>query len=424
MVAKKPLVRKPSTEFVKIDPVALQKAGIRRIAGKHLTLFTDLPQSPAVDELPAVFDQAFGQWCEYFGINPAEHDAWHINGFLIKNKEPFERLRLMPLGNLPFKHGYSQSNRLWLYDQKSDYYRRHLLLHEGTHCFMDTFLGGCGPPWYMEGMAELLGTHSWKDGKLELNYFPAAKEEAPLWNRPKIVSNAVAAGRLRCFEQVLGYGPTDHQVNEPYGWCWTAAVLLDRHPRYHERFRALFKKITDADFNQRFKQLIGDDWEDLQAQWLAFVADLEFGHDVGRTDIQLSPSEPLPPEGKTVRIQADRGWQNSGIQLKAGRKYRLRGKGRYQVADKPKIWWCEPGGVTIRYYRGRPLGILLGALYPNQPDKNTNPFEKPFAIGLETTFTPRVDGMLFLKINDSSAELHDNAGQLHVRIEPAGNGGG
>ena len=47
----------------------------------------------------------------------------------------------------------------WLFDQPTDYYVRHLLLHEGTHVFMVSFLGGCGPGWYMEGTAELLGTH-------------------------------------------------------------------------------------------------------------------------------------------------------------------------------------------------------------------------------------------------------------------------
>ena len=46
---------------------------------------------------------------------------------------------------------------LWLHDQPTAYYRRHLLLHEGTHVFMASFLGGCGPGWYMEGTAELFG---------------------------------------------------------------------------------------------------------------------------------------------------------------------------------------------------------------------------------------------------------------------------
>lgn len=428
---QKPAEKKPDTvqstrtrtaQPTRLDPAALHKAGIRRLAGKHLTLYTDLPQSPAVDELPVVFDQAFAQWCDYFHIEAADHDDWHITGFLIKNKKLFQRLNLMPAGETPFLHGYSQGDRLWIYEQPSDYYRRHLLLHEGTHSFMNMLLGGSGPPWYMEGVAELLGTHSWKDGKLELNYFPATQLEAPMWNRPKIVADAVAAGRERSFQQILEYGPTAHLENEPYGWCWTAAVLLDHHPRYRERFRQLYKNTRRPDFNQTFKQLIGNDWPDMTAQWQAFVAGLEFGHDVARTTIRLQPSEPLPPDGKTVRIRADRGWQNSGIQLKAGQKYKLTAAGRYQLADNPKIWWSEPGGVTIRYYRGRPLGTLLGVVYYGQIENAPNPFRHPFTIGLGTTITPRENGVLLLKINDSPAELGDNAGQLDIQVKTAGPG--
>ena len=49
------------------EPVA---AGFRQVAGKHLTLVTDLPPSPAVDELPRLFDAAFPRWCEYLAPMP------------------------------------------------------------------------------------------------------------------------------------------------------------------------------------------------------------------------------------------------------------------------------------------------------------------------------------------------------------------
>jgi hypothetical protein len=446
---------------VAIDAEALSRAGIRRIDGKHLTLYSDLPPSRAVDGLPGVFDKAFSQWCEYFGIDAAEHDDrehgdWHVTGFLIKDKGLFERLDLMPIGRPPFRHGYSQGDRLWLYEQSSDYYRRHLLLHEGTHAFMNMLLGGCGPPWYMEGTAELLGTHQLEDGRLELGFFPSDKRQVPMWGRTRIVADAIAAGREKSFDDVLDYGPTAHIDQEPYGWCWAMAVLLDRHPRYQSRFRRLYKNVLDEDFNQQFRRLIGDDWPDLTAQWQAFVAEIDYGHDFGRGTIRLKPAEPLPSGGKTVRVEAGRGWQNSGVLLRGGQHYRLTATGRYQVADEPiavgfasgssasrqndsetstnyaknkKIWWCEPGGVTIRYRRGRPLGMLLGVVYPQENTGNDrddddgdavgrNPFHEPVAIGLQTMLSPRKDGVLLLKINDSPAELRDNAGHLQLRIEP------
>ena len=46
------------------DVARLADAGIRRLTGKHLTLYTDLPTQREVDELPEVFDRAVPQWCE------------------------------------------------------------------------------------------------------------------------------------------------------------------------------------------------------------------------------------------------------------------------------------------------------------------------------------------------------------------------
>ena len=39
-------------------------------------------------------------------------------------------------------NGVTLGSDMWLHDQPTDYYRRHLLLHEGTHAFMIAFLGG------------------------------------------------------------------------------------------------------------------------------------------------------------------------------------------------------------------------------------------------------------------------------------------
>ena len=142
----------------------------------------------------------------------------------------------------------------------------------------------------------------------------------------------------------------------------------------------------------------------------------------------------------SVTIAADRGWQNSGLRLEAGVKYRLTATGRYQVAkgdnrgadfrlplgrqecrptasQQPKIWWCEPNGVSIRYYQGRPLGVLLAAVRPDHPAPgSTSALLHPTVVGLGTTLSPTETGTLFLKINDSAGELADNAGELKVEV--------
>ena len=406
----------PNLPRMKVDEARAAAAGIRKLSSKRIKLYTDLPASPEVDVLPEVFDQAFPQWCDYFGIDPAEHPDWRMTGFIMKDKKRFQKADLLPESLPPFEHGYCRNYTLWLYEQPSEYYRRHLLLHEGTHAFMNTLLGGCGPPWYMEGIAELLSTHRWADGHLKLNYMPASREEVPMWGRIKIIKDRFAANCAMRLRDVVSYDRSAHLDTEPYAWCWAAAVLLDRHPRYRDRFRKLFKLVRQPDFSDRFYRLIGDHWDELSDQWQVFIVDLEYGSVVARTAIDFSPGEPLPAEGTDVTVAADRGWQNSGVKLEEGTAYRLQASGRYQVADQPRIWWCEPGGVSIRYYHGLPLGILLGAVRPDSADGLECPLIRPIAIGLASTLTPKRTGTLYLRINDSTAELHDNAGELTVRI--------
>ena len=130
-------------------------------------------RAPRSTALPAISIRP-SQWCAYFGVDPAAHADWHVRGILMQSRQRFEPAGLLPADLPDFASGYARGDEFWLYDQTSPYYRRHLLLHEGTHAFMYTLLGGVGPPWYAEGMAELLATHRLADGQLTLNSFRAA----------------------------------------------------------------------------------------------------------------------------------------------------------------------------------------------------------------------------------------------------------
>ncbi len=411
----------PDWPRMEIDDARVAAEGIRKLQGKHLILYTDLDSEPEVDELPAVFDRAFPQWCEYLGVDAKEHDDWSLTGILMRDKQRFRRAGLMPDDLPPFPHGYARNFEFWLYEQPSAYYRRHLLLHEGTHGFMNTLLGSCGPPWYMEGIAELLATHRWRDGRLTLNVFPADRDEVPMWGRVKIVKEAYAERRGRHLRDVIEYSRTAHRQNEPYGWCWAAAAFLDGHPRYRERFRELPELVRYADFSRRFDTMMAADWDPLCEEWELFVADLEYGYDTVRNAIDFQPGAPLPRGGASATVAADRGWQSSRLFLEAGKTYRLAAAGRYQVADHPQIWWCEPGGVTIRYWDGQPLGILLAAVRPEKYDPPTpSALVRALVVGLKAEIRPTESGTLYFRINDSPAELADNAGILTVRVEEAG----
>jgi hypothetical protein len=401
-----------------IDDARLAADGIRKLGGKHLTLYTDVPPSSEIEILPAVFDQAFPQWCKYFHVSAQEHADWHVLGCLVRDKPRFIRCGMMP-DNLPVVHeGYFALGRLWVFDQSSDYYRRHLLLHEGTHAFMTALLGGTGPPWYAEGTAELLGTHRWADGRLTLGYMPESRAQVPQLGRVRLVQDAVAARHAKHLQTILDFPPGAHSQTEAYAWCWAAAALLDMHPRYRDRFRTLYRfAAKGSGLNDELHRLFASDWQELSEEWQLFVVEMEYGYDFARSAIDFTPGAPLPAAAATARVAADRGWQNSGWRLERGRKYRLTAFGRYQVGTQPQTWWCEPGGVSIRYYRGRPLGILLAALRSDARRGGSTGLVRPMVIGLGATVVPPETGTLYLKINHSPGELAGNSGSLAVRIE-------
>lgn len=400
-----------------VDEDRVAAHGIRKLSAKHLTLYTDLPADDEIDRLPELFDQAYPQWCEYFDRPDLAGRAWQVRGCLMNDAAKFKAAGLLPDNLPPFKNGYARGVELWLNEQPTAYYRRHLLLHEATHAFMHMAFGTCGPPWYMEGVAELLGTHSLVDGRLMLGVFPARADDVPEWGRIRMVREAVAEGRALSVDEILAYPDDAHLHNEPYGWCWALAAFLDGHPRYRGRFRSLHGELRADDFNARVRVIFADDWRELNEEWQVFVHDLDFGHDLVRGAIEFKAGEPLDGR-KSVTLRADRGWQSSGVRLEAGKTYRLTASGRYQVANQPRTWWCEPGGVTIRYIHGHPLGMLLAGVVADTPEsESANGLLSPVAIGLQATLTPQSAGTLYLRINDSAAELADNSGTLQVVIE-------
>lgn len=402
----------------KVDETRLSKAGIRRLESRHLVLYTDVVLDREVLRLPDVFDQAYEQWCDYFGITARPGDPWRVTGCLMKERKKFADNGLLPKDLPVFRHGYSVGQSFWFDDQPTPYYRRHLFLHEGTHAFVNTHLGANAPPWYSEGLAELLGTHRWEDGMLELGYFPKSHDEVPMLGRIRLVQDAVSEGRALSLREVLNFDNSAHVRNEPYAWCWALTSLLDNHPRYQRRFRRLHDTRAKDDLTTRFHAILGpEDWSLLAEEWDMFIHNVEHDYDFARSTIDPTPGKLLDrnQSSVSVTVAANQGWQNSGVRLEAGHSYILKASGRYQIAKTTEPWLCEPGGVSIRYYQGKPLGVLLASLRSDDHEQpNDASFVAPKVVGLGCEWTSANDGTLYFRVNDSAAELRDNRGTLEV----------
>jgi len=324
--------------------------------------------------------------------------------------------------------GYSVDDRLWVLEQKSDYFRRHLLLHEGVHGFLNYVFGTCGPEWYMESTAEYLATHRWENGRLELGVMPEHTDALPGWRRIEMVKNDLKAGNMKTADRIMrnpvrqparqGEPPVD------YAWVWAFGYLLDRHPQYHNVYRDMARWLTFRDFSNRFYLQLADHWGELQVDWLCLLNELDYDYDVPRMVLDSQPGKPLTTSPMAFEVDASRGWQNSGVILEAEQTYRITATGCYRLGDNPKPWFAEPNGVTLSYNKGQPVGLLIGAVVPDglfdsekEISPNDVPFLSPILVGPELELTPKHSGTLFFRINNSHAELSDNDGSCRVVIE-------
>ncbi len=395
--------------------------GFSKVSGKRVDVITDMPLSDDLRELTGVFDAAFPQWCQVLELPAATVSDWHAEAFMMLERERFKATGLLPEALSAFRYGFQYGDRLWVTEQPSAYYRRHLLLHEGTHWMMTRKFGRQGPPWLMEGMAEWFATHTWDGRRLSMGVVPRTRDEVPYWGRTKIIQQQLTDGVAPSLETILRYGATAHQEQEAYAWSWAAVLFLKHHPDTADTFATLLRQpMMGRDTANRwlFSQLQAQ-WPRLRGEWNALLADLDYGFDVSRGLLTLTPApQPLQTE-IMLTIDTSKSWQASGVVVTAGSTIRVSAAGEFMVGQLPKPWPCTADGVTLEYYRGVPLGRLLMTIV--SPVAQEPDFSRPIsvmAIGSGDEVQLTESGELHFRINESSDGMADNLGTLTVTIRP------
>ena len=413
---------------VQIDDNRAEAAGISKTVGRHIHLYTDDRDRKDLAELVTVFDLAISEWCDHFQIDTEKSADWKVDAFLMADPTRFEKAGLIPNDLPEFPAGYAIGKDIWLYPQPGNYYTRHLLLHEGTHLFMNRFLGNFGPPWYSEGMAEWLGLHRWdaQTRSLQLGYRVQDRREADYWGRVKIVRRELAQGSGMSLEDVFAIEPTAFQNVRFYGWSWAACEFLTHHPLTAKNFPRLKQHVDLPAHLFRRKVLTRlSRLEELALvrDWNLFVHEIDYGYDISRgklTDADpLEPKNSSSPNDRKFQVAADRSWQSTGIQLSKGDQVTILGTGQYRVKMTDQPWPCEAGGVTLRYYEGQPLGMLMAAVLPaaDQVSDINQSLLSAQPVGYQQTITAEAGGILCLRINESPADLADNSGGLEVTVQ-------
>ena len=424
-----------AAEVIPVAPlVALaRRADLRVLEGRHLSLATDRPprEGDGVTELPQIFDQACDAWCAHYGIDPQAIAAWRVFGCLVVDRERIRAAGLLPDGIPDFANGFCDRNRFWMMDQSNPAYRRHLLLHEGVHAFTITVRNLGAPVWYTEGIAECLATHRLgadEDGRIRFESTPVPLRAADVEQLGRIekIRELRRQDRVPGLADVLATPSGEHHEIAAYASSWAAVALLARHPAHAARFAAVERGVLDAALNDRLAAAPGWDAAQAARDFDAFTDDIDYGYDFARSAVDWSPGAPLRGP-RQLTVQSTRGWQNTGASLVRGSRYAIAGRGRVTVgslsaagdAAGGTVLQSSPDGISLRWYRGRPVGRLLAAQWVAADGPTARPRFVTLAEGTTGEFAAATDGPLYLKLNEAPGDLHDNEGELAVELRPA-----
>ncbi|MCA9067522.1 MAG: hypothetical protein KDA84_01265 [Planctomycetaceae bacterium] len=422
--AKQAKPYRPSDSRPEHNAAALAELGIRRYDSKHLILYTDINPVIARD-LPKLVDQLYLALDKYVGPLPPDRQGstFQMTGYIMADKRVFRETGLLPEDLREFHHGRHRGAEFWMNDQEFDYYRRHLMLHEATHCFMTITKRQITlpPVWYMEGMAELFGTHRITgNGQAQFGVMPDDKNAFAGLGRITLVQTAIEKGRFRSLDQVFDLTANDYSENEAYAWSWAMCKFLDTHPRYRKRFREMGATETRLEFIKQFRDKFDSDLDELRTEWALFAHQLDEGYQIEPTAITFQSGTPLnsPTTPVVIALDADRGWQSSGVLIEQGKKYHLTARGQFTLAGQPKPWISEANGISFRYFQGQPLGKLVGCLQTDSgtTDPTAYSMRQVFACGSNHTFIAPKTGTLYLRLNDDWSQLQDNSGKIQVEI--------
>ncbi len=414
----------------KVNTKKAETNGIQRYDSKRLILFTDIDPAKA-RELVKLVDQVYPAWELQFGKLPEARDKseFQITGYLMQDPDKFLKAGLLRRNPASIVHGQNDGYEFWMHDQEWDYYREHLLLHEATHCVTQCPEGAdqeIRPLWFIEGMAEYFGTHqlveSGKLGetKLAFGVIPSSAESAHGFGRIEMIRMECEAGRALSADQVLLLGQKEFSESRstPYAWSWALCTFLATHPATAEDYRGVCQQWDTAQFNRAFRQFWIKHKTVIESDWELFRESLCYGFDLPRGATVQRATTPLDSGAtREVKLLAERGWQSTGIAVRAGQTIQISATGRVTLRKTTQPWESEPAGISIRYSEARPIGRVLAAVQRSTPAQ-TGPVRhwEFFDVAAGATLQATHDGMLHLRVNDRWNELADNSGEYRVTI--------
>lgn len=365
---------------------------VRDVRSRHFLIHTDLPRLE-VDDIIERLESMIEHYARYWG-RPL-HGAIECN--VIANLDEFPEARTVPAGvsgvktcgGITLMYGRRQGNR---HIAKSVVYsaaRFEVVQHEAVHAYCHQTFGRVGPVWYSEGMAET--GHYWEESDSSVH--ADTREIDFLRNNPP-----------QSLDGILSSAQTTGDSWQNYVSRWSLCHFLMANPNYATQFRQLGRGLLagkDVSFERTFARTS----RELFFEYLFFLKHIGPGYRVDRCAWNWKKQFARLQTGttQTVAIAAGRGWQPSGLSVRAGTPYEYRASGAWRIGEESKS--VDADGD--KHHRGRLVGVLM----------KDYRLGDEFELGTKGTFRLEADGDLYLRCRNTWNELAGNSGYVTVTLQ-------
>ena len=261
--------------------------------------------------------------------------------------------------------------------------------HEAVHAYCGHNFGTTGPTWYSEGMAEMgqywrKNDHSVQVHDVVIDYIRKSE--------PKSL-NAIVNGNERTGDSW-----------QNYAWRWALCHLLANNPNYAAQFRPLGLGILHQK-PVTFESVYGAMANEVSFEYLFFLEHVcnGFRADLCWWDWKRKHTALPTGTSRLVKVAANRGWQPSGVLVKADQEYDITTTGVWKT-DKMQTKGVTADGDDAG--KGKLVGILF---YDYQ-------LSEPFELGATTKFKAPRDAQLHVRCQDEWSSIGDNSGMIDVKI--------
>ena len=297
--------------------------------------------------------------------------------------------------------------------------------HEVIHAYCGQTFGVAGPDWYKEGMAEMgclfqadqLGVNcSAKTVRFLRSDFPQSL--AQIVGRGRFtsqISQSLAAAQSR-HGSLSSHIPlsvwtekdiaTVERVRTANMWSWALCHLLSHNPNYSSRFRVLGRSCL-ANGQDQFDQLFRSMHREIDFEYSQFLRNFDVGYrvDLCRWDWKKQFKTTDDRASLKIRVAAKRGYQPSGLAVKAGQQYKYSARGKWSL--KTDRLPCGANGQVDG--QGRLEGVIM----------RDYTLGEPFELGVSGSFRAPQSGQLFLRCRCEWNDIADNQGSVLVQLSGA-----